>query len=1281
MRHLRPISIAATVGMVFTLAPLSLVEDTAHATDDSPQSCMQMHGGTDGEDLQPPIEVENQYEITSARQLVFLSENFDKPVGNGDSDTWGMKSFVQDAPIDLGGCVFTPIGRLDYSDDTLDAPFSGSYAGLGLPIDGLVVHGSDSPAGLFGATSGASILDVVIRNATISSSAGNVGALVGYADDTNISLVRVTGEITASGNSVGGLVGAARLGTVIDESSAVVTVTREQGSAGASYGGLVGLLTSASSIVESFARGSVSAGDGVGGLLGSSGEASSGQGNSISRSYSTVSVTGADGVGGLVGFLPNSANLAITDSYAAGPVSGDRGVGGLIGAKAESGVTLTVTGSFWDVDTTGQAGSLDGEGTGQTTEEMKTLSTFENAGWVFIADWDDYPETTKWGLRSNINDGYPYLLWEYADQEPWFCGVLDVDGFYQVSNAEELANVGAGGLSGPCSVGDQYRQTENIDLSEWGPWTPIGANMGLLTAFYGHYDGGGFRIENMSIESEWTLSLNSEVRDSFSGGGLFSYLSGATIENLTIADADYTLAPTTGLAPNPDDEVRAAASGAGLLAGAASGSTIDNVHVSGTLDNLDTVAGGLIGAAVSLDEDLTEEPITTTISHCSVDVTMTTVNDAEIVLGGIVGAVFPGANVEISSCDDVTVNTDVSLAATPQFLNIFEMFRLNVDESDPVGGLVGIVGGVVGGIDTASSLTLSDVSVSAESSIIVTVENPGAEGLAPFEGSSLALGGLLGFALGSLQITDSTVGSTPAEGSQQDADAALLVVQGEFSLASIGGLVGFSIGLIPGDETTDFEAQLDPDHTLEITNSSAATVMVIVTDSFVLSAGGLIGVASNPTIVSSQAMLNLGLETNSLIDEAQFGGLIGSTIDADIDRSEATINFEVTTGENSEVEAILAGGLLGESTSGTGEVTVRQSSAQGAMTFTPEGIVGLVNTGGLIGELDGPGVIQDLWSAVEITVDATRAPAPPEGDNGEVFGPSFEVGGGFGVVGFFDSGEPGDPDAPTLSVRNVLARGSTQLQPPTGPHSALIGSFAAVIDIDPESENVTAEGNFALESDPTPLVGDTSGIGFLTMSAEDFGVTALSDAELTTITPYQSAGWGIMAASVGSLPSGPDSDEVWGIGISGTCAPYLWWQFDHVAASCLSEQTGLGGEDTTDVTGPGATQTPTTTNSSDSPADGQTVITPLAPAPSTGPNPLAPAEPESDTVETVDEPAESGEQANADGSETTEASDPAITPINPTNGINTGLLWAIGLGSLGIAGAIAGGVAFARTRV
>jgi filamentous hemagglutinin family protein len=190
-------------------------------------------------------------------------------------------------------------------------------------------------------------LGYTISNTTINLPTANNVGLIGYAN--SFAVVRNVGLI---GGSV----------------------------SGSKYvGALVGF--DAGAVSDSYATGRVSGGSFVGGLVGEN------QG-SVSNSYARNSVIGSLDVGGLVGWNNNGS---VSDSYAAGRVSGGSNVGGLVGSNPNGG---TVSNSFWDVTTSGQAASAGG--TGMTTPQMQTQANFTSAtpangnvnpGWDFNYTW------------------------------------------------------------------------------------------------------------------------------------------------------------------------------------------------------------------------------------------------------------------------------------------------------------------------------------------------------------------------------------------------------------------------------------------------------------------------------------------------------------------------------------------------------------------------------------------------------------------------------------------------------------------------------------------------------------------------------------------------------------------------------------------------------------------------------------------------------------------------------------------------------------------------------
>lgn len=120
--------------------------------------------------------------------------------------------------------------------------------------------------------------------------------------------------------------------------------------------------------------------------------------STVSNCYSTGSVSGETTIGGLVGY--NYTGSTISNCYSTAYLPGSHStIGGLVGYNWNA----SVTNSFWDIETSGQISSS--AGTGKTTLEMKSASTFLNASW----------NPQVWKLGDGMNDGYPYLAWQNPD--------------------------------------------------------------------------------------------------------------------------------------------------------------------------------------------------------------------------------------------------------------------------------------------------------------------------------------------------------------------------------------------------------------------------------------------------------------------------------------------------------------------------------------------------------------------------------------------------------------------------------------------------------------------------------------------------------------------------------------------------------------------------------------------------------------------------------------------------------------------------------------------------
>ncbi|MBG9694171.1 hypothetical protein ABD91_25905 [Lysinibacillus sphaericus] len=106
------------------------------------------------------------------------------------------------ADIDFDWIPINPIG------ETMTTGFSGTLDGNGFKLKNVQVNSAEDYVGIFGALNGANIRNVHIENVSVTSSGKYVGSLAGYARNTTLTNVAVTGEVNVSGgNYTGGMVG------------------------------------------------------------------------------------------------------------------------------------------------------------------------------------------------------------------------------------------------------------------------------------------------------------------------------------------------------------------------------------------------------------------------------------------------------------------------------------------------------------------------------------------------------------------------------------------------------------------------------------------------------------------------------------------------------------------------------------------------------------------------------------------------------------------------------------------------------------------------------------------------------------------------------------------------------------------------------------------------------------------------------------------------------------------------------------------------------------------
>ncbi|MEN6334252.1 MAG: GLUG motif-containing protein [Phycisphaerales bacterium] len=361
----------------------------------------------------------------------------------------------------------------------------------------------------------------------------SVGGLVGDSYRGTMKGCYATGNVTGE-EYVGGLAGDSGPETVDCYSTGSVTGTRYVGGLiglapyrienccatgdvqGGEYaGGLAGEVFG--SLLNCFAEGDVAGDNYIGGLAGHNWGA-------VTNCYATGSILGPDGAGGMeqvagdprdlstlrdphggpavpatiAGGLVGWNSGAILNSYSTSEVRRTRDAGGLVGIASTS---ARVTGSFWDVEASGQTASAGG--VGKTTAQMRTRATFfgwgafDSRGAWTIDDGNDYPRLS-WENRPGRLIDWPYPAGEGTREAP-----------YQIRTAEELLLIGWF----PSQWSKRFELMADVDLSacDRAAFT-IGDR---TTPFAGVFEGNGHTISNFRYitEDESAAGLFGRVAD------------------------------------------------------------------------------------------------------------------------------------------------------------------------------------------------------------------------------------------------------------------------------------------------------------------------------------------------------------------------------------------------------------------------------------------------------------------------------------------------------------------------------------------------------------------------------------------------------------------------------------------------------------------------------------------------------------------------------------------------------------------------------------------------
>jgi len=316
------------------------------------------------------------YQITTLENLYWIAAS-DGVVSSPNQATRWAAYYIQTADIDAlataggdwGADGWTPIGN------SSSESFTGSYNGQGYSIDRLTIsRGSTNYIGLFGYTIGATIQNLGVTSVSITGQQ-SVGSIVGYNYSTTINNCYATGNLSGD-MTCGGLIGNNIFNSSVNRCFANVDIQ-----ANAVAGGFIGN-NSSSTIINCYSLGNVQC-----------------------RQEGVQEPT----LGGFCGNHGITSDSRIEYCYSIGMVSyllaDDPTNKGFVGSNNSGGYTA----NFWDTESSGQSSTGSTSfATGKTTTEMKTQSTFLDAGW----------SSAIWNIGDGINDDYPYLDWQNPSGTP-----------------------------------------------------------------------------------------------------------------------------------------------------------------------------------------------------------------------------------------------------------------------------------------------------------------------------------------------------------------------------------------------------------------------------------------------------------------------------------------------------------------------------------------------------------------------------------------------------------------------------------------------------------------------------------------------------------------------------------------------------------------------------------------------------------------------------------------------------------------------------------------------
>ena len=527
----------------------------------------------------------NAYKITNKYELQHLA-NY---VNNGRNNCEGL-TFIQTKDI-TGDDSYTPIG-FSY-DNHNNAPFSGTYDGMGYTLSGITVNRfgpgeENTQVGLFGYISSATIKNIVLTNSTFNGSE-HTGGIVGYNFQGVVSNCRVTSSVhvnagISNAHDHGGITGASYGGFCKVRGCISAAVVSRNGMNDCNgYGGITGTVYQGAHVEDCLYIGNYVSGNTCSGAI--VGCNDSGAHNFFNNYYTNINLGGVDGNdengARRARIITLSENVIFSDNEKVYDVSGLTAIGTNPAAGYVCGALRTSDGTVYcganqTVNCGNTLGSLS---TGYIAVYSSTNGGYFNDKKLTMPDADvsiSVTVTDAWGVSASPaadgSEDYPYTI-------------TNTDGLNLLA---KMVN-GTDGYTTNTFSGKFFKLANDIAYiytSNWNATSNMENNYTVIGdethTFEGTFDGYNNTIGGI------------RYRESFDHGyrGLFGRLgNGCTIKNLTLANTRISGKEYTG----------------GIAGKTDSGSKIENCTVANDVDVNYASSGSYHGGIAGNNEGIINE--------------------------------------------------------------------------------------------------------------------------------------------------------------------------------------------------------------------------------------------------------------------------------------------------------------------------------------------------------------------------------------------------------------------------------------------------------------------------------------------------------------------------------------------------------------------------------------------------------------------------------------------------------------------------------------------------